>query len=210
MEYGYLKKIRKEVLKRLVKEKRITIISNNCLAAYLYQDYKIEYQSPTIGLQIIPEEFVELCHYFEDYINEELKLDDAPVKEKYAALYGEREVKDLGFPIASLNNISIYLQHYKSFEEAKNKWDRRVKRINYERLFFILVDAESNLSRKLLLQFDSLPINKKILTGNIDNGDIDSVIFIPGIGEKKTWFECGKYGRKVYEQYKWYKWFNNG
>ena len=51
--------------------------------------------------------------------------------------------------------------HYKSKEEAAEKWNRRKERIQWDNLFFKM--SEQNLCNpEILKKFDSLPAEKKI------------------------------------------------
>ena len=39
-----------------------------------------------------------------------------------------------------LDDIEIHFNHYISFEEAKNKWDERKRRINYDNIYIVMYD----------------------------------------------------------------------
>lgn len=45
---------------------------------------------------------------------------------------------NLSYPVGKLDDIKIYFQHYHSEQEAKQKWEERCKRINFENLFILL------------------------------------------------------------------------
>ena len=51
----------------------ITIISNNCSGARIQQDLKMQYQSPTINLQILPEEYPKFCKNLKRYLSCNIK-----------------------------------------------------------------------------------------------------------------------------------------
>ena len=57
----------------LLKNKNITIFSNNCLAGFLYQKYGLKYLSPTIGANIEPSHFIKFCQNYKYYISLELE-----------------------------------------------------------------------------------------------------------------------------------------
>lgn len=115
----------------------MTIISNNCSGAYEMRILGINpYTSPTVFLQILPTEYGKFCSNFKQYMQYELvEYVDFSEEHKYAMQ------KLLGFiptfPCALLGDIAILFQHEKSFSVAKEKWDRRKKRIDYDNVYFM-------------------------------------------------------------------------
>lgn len=45
----------------ILQKKRISIISNNCIAGYIYKYFGMKFLSPTINLQIAPSDFIKFC-----------------------------------------------------------------------------------------------------------------------------------------------------
>ena len=62
------------------------------------------------------------------------------------------------YPIAKLNDIKIYFNHYPSFEIAKSRWDERKTRINYDNLLFETTCENLNDAK----EFDSLHYEHKL------------------------------------------------
>ena len=78
---------------------------------------------------------------------------------KYRDIIEERGQQNI--PIGKLDDIEIFFLHYKSEKEAREKWERRAKRINYENLIFKF--SKMNLcSDEDLREFDALEGNKKL------------------------------------------------
>jgi uncharacterized protein (DUF1919 family) len=192
--------------KEIKKLEPFTIISNNCIAGFLYQDYNIKYYSPTIGLQFPQNDFVKFCDNFEYYINCELE-ECNDKKQKIFTLLGGGKID---FPVGKIDDITIFFQHYQTFETAKEKWNERKTRINKERLFFIFV-VYDNTPTEIIKAFEALPIKNKIIITNSD-------IFISSIAfslhnRKNPWYEKMNnkiFPKKYYEQYNFYNWFING
>ena len=68
-------------------------------------------------------------------------------------------------PIGKLDDIEIIFLHYHSENEAREKWDRRKKRVNYEDIF--LKFSMMNLCTEIdLKNFDKLPMKNKIMLTN--------------------------------------------
>jgi uncharacterized protein (DUF1919 family) len=182
---------------------KITIITNNCIAGFLYQKYGIKYYSPTIGLQFPQDDFVKFCSNFEYYINCNLEESINKKQNIFTALGGDK----INFPVGKIDDIIIFFQHYSNFDDAKMKWELRKKRINHNRLFFIFI-AYDNTPIKILKLFEDLPIKNKIIITNKECPECKiSFALHNGL---KPWFEemnGGIFNKKFYEQYDFYKWF---
>lgn len=150
------KKLRKYRANKL-KNKDFTIISNNCWAGSVYRRFGMPYNTPTVGLYFFAEDYVKFCHNLKKYLSKPLtfiKVEDS----KYKEIILERNQQNL--PIGKLDDVEIVFMHYKSEQEAKEKWDRRVKRVNYDNLIFKF--SKMNLcSIEDLINFDRLDVKKK-------------------------------------------------
>ena len=51
-----------------------TIISSNCFAGRIMQDLKMEYNSPTLGLWMMPDDFAVFCSDLEHYLNADIQI----------------------------------------------------------------------------------------------------------------------------------------
>jgi uncharacterized protein (DUF1919 family) len=191
--------------RKLLKNGNITLISNNCISGFLYQKYGMKYYSPTIGLQFTQEGFLKLCKNFEQYMQEELLESEDKMLEDFIKLGGS----GVNFPVGKLGDITIYFQHYRTFEEAKTKWDERKSRINKNRTFFIFVGYD-NTPKEIFEEYDKLPIKNKLLLTN--EKIIESKNILVMKNGKKIWFDEieNSNGLKYYEQFDYYKWFMNG
>ena len=99
----------------------VTILSSNCLGGCIAHDLNLRFNSPTINLWMTPKDFIRFCSDLRTYTQSELQ---------FIELEGFRE----GHPVAKLNNITIYFQHYHTEEEARTKWRERCKRINFDNI----------------------------------------------------------------------------
>lgn len=117
---------RKLILKNKILGEK-TLITNTCIGGRLYHDYNQKFLSPTIDLYIKPKDFVKFCCNLKEYLNYELVED--------------KNKKINNFVVAKLNDIYIYFSHTNyTFEIAKQNWERRKKRINYEDIIVIATD----------------------------------------------------------------------
>ena len=66
------------------------------------------------------------------------------------------------FPVATVGNVEIQFLHYHSDEEAREKWTRRVKRINWNNIF-VKFDGGKGATPDLIQEFDRLPFPRLTL-----------------------------------------------
>ena len=83
--------------KRL-KNRDFTIISNNCFAGWVYRIYNLPYLSPTVGLFIMPKDYIKLCTNLKYYMNLELKFIN-PLYSRYKNDISSRDDRDTFFTL---------------------------------------------------------------------------------------------------------------
>lgn len=49
----------------------------------------------------------------------------------------EKNSEKYGYPVGKLEDIHVYFTHYETFEQAKQKWIERLKRLNMDNLYMI-------------------------------------------------------------------------
>lgn len=147
----FIKRRNEKKRKRLV-NKDFTIISSNCIAGVIYHDLGLQFNSPTINLWFEPKDYLIFLENLETF----LESDDLI------------EYKDnrYSYPVGILcGKVKLYFQHYKSFKEAKHKWENRKKRVNTQNIYVIMTDRDK-ATLKEMKAFDRLKYrNKIILTG---------------------------------------------
>jgi uncharacterized protein (DUF1919 family) len=120
----------------------------------------------------------------------------------------------INHPIGMLDDIKIYFQHYNNFEEAKEKWEQRKQRMDYEHLFILFTDRDG-CSEKDLIDFDNLPYKNKVVFVNKPHPNIKSAVYISGFEKEKSVGHCMYYRsllsyKKYYDDFDYVKWFNDG
>lgn len=110
-----------------------TIIANNCWAGVCYEYFGLQKTSPTIGMYFFPDEYLRFLNDIHRYLDEELTVVNSKESRYRDELYrrGQEEVL-----IGILGDVEMVLLHYKSSQLAKEKWDRRVKRINWDNIIY--------------------------------------------------------------------------
>ena len=153
-------------MKRKVKNRHFTIVSDNDWGKKVYDDLGMEYQSPFIGMFIFAPDYIELLSNFEHYMKSPLKF---TLHSKYDG------IKDV-YPIGLLDQkVEIHFYSYKYKQTALNDWNERVKRINWEQLFFKFSD-QYHCREECIEEFNQLPLKNKICFTAMPMGQLDSVI----------------------------------
>lgn len=168
-----------------LKNKDFSIISNNCWGGWYYDRYHLSYLTPTIGLFFPAKDYLKFLsnihHYLDDCELEKISFDDS----KYQELLLDKEAKGwLLVPareliITRLDDIEIVFIHYDSFEDAKSKWDRRKKRINWDNIIFKYND-QNGFELEDYEEFKKLNLpNKVFFTSNPKLKNEKSIYYIP-------------------------------
>ena len=175
----------------------ISLIASNCNGALILHDLGVRFNSPFVNLWIKPNDYIKLLKDFDRYMAEEMT-----------------EIKEDGidYPVGKLGDVTIYFQHYDSFEQAREKWNERKTRINKDNLFVLFTDRDG-CTYENLVEYDSLPYNKVVFT-NKPYPEIKSSFYIKGFENLDSVGHCFEYmpGKKIkyYDQFDSVKWFNKG
>lgn len=144
-----------------------TIISNNCVGGVISHDLGQRFCSPTVNLYFRAADYIKFIKNLRYY----LSLDP------------EMEETDLSYPVGRLDDIKVYFMHYHSFDEARQKWNERKRRIDYENLYFIMTEKEG-CTRDILEEFDSLDYKNKVALTHIDYPAIRCAHYMRGFDSK--------------------------
>ena len=150
----YLRRIVRLFYRKRLRNKSFSLITNNCIGGIISHDLHLKFQSPTINLFFTNEDFICFCQHLKYYLS-------LPVEE---------EITDKNYPVGVLRgqygDVHLYFMHYVSFSEAKQKWEERSSRVNWNNLFIIMEAQKCDES--ILRQFDELEsLNKVVLTNGI-------------------------------------------
>lgn len=133
------------------------IIADNCWGGSIYQWYERPYNTPFVGLAVYGDCYIKLLSNFDYYMSKNLVFQKTS-KHPFSG-------RLLNYPVGLLDDVEIHFVHYKSLEEAREKWNRRrdrmLKESNKDNYFFKMCD-EWQADHKLLKQFHQLPFKNKI------------------------------------------------
>lgn len=111
--------------KKLLKNNNFSVISQNCIGGVIYNDFGMQFLSPTVNLYFKANDFVKFVRNLKYYIDMDIKI-----------------VWDEEYPIGVLDDIYVHFMHYSTCSEAREAWERRKRRINYDKILIISTDME--------------------------------------------------------------------
>ena len=133
---------------RQLQRSRLSIFSINCFGGHIYHFLGLPFLSPFVNLYLDNEDFIKFLRAPRIYLEERLFYQGQKFDSK----------KTFEFPVATLGNLSIYMMHYKNFEESVEMWERRKHRINWYNIFAVMwTENQEDLEK-----FDELPYGKKV------------------------------------------------
>ncbi len=158
--------------KRKLKNKNVTVISSNCNGAYILHDLGCRFSSPTVNLFFFAYDFLKLLK------NPKIYFEAVPLQIASA----------LPYPVGKVLDITVYFMHYKSFEEAKEKWCERGKRVDYKNIF-VIMSERYGCTYEIIKEFDELPYEHKVIFTHKPYPEFKSAYYIKGFenyGEVKA------------------------
>lgn len=148
-----------------LKTKDFTIISNNCWGGTVYEAYDLPKCSPTVGMFFIAKDYIEFLSDLKGYIGGKLifiKPEESRWKEM-TEISGDKRFGH--YPVGVLSNgkntIEIFFLHYHSEQEARDKWERRINRINWNKIL-VKFNDQNGCTETEVEKFMSLPLKSKL------------------------------------------------
>jgi len=144
-----------------IKHDDFTIISNNCWGTFIYKKYGLPYFSPFVNLVIFAPDYIELLENLSINTLEDIsfiKYQDSKYKDELMRLGIEKD----SYPIGLLNGkYELHFLHYPSEKDAKQKWLRRIKRMNFDKVIVKFSDGDL-FEENMMKRFDNLQFKNKI------------------------------------------------
>lgn len=178
-------------------QNRVTILSDDCFAGYVYNRLGLEFSSPLINIQWDLDEYVR-------FIEKPFFYLDTPLQE---VEFGD--IDNGKYPVAKLGNDSDYvylkLIHNVDFNSALTSWKRRIKRINRNNLVIKMsipsiyddarakkyIDAFEKINYKKILIFKS----KMKIDGALNT---NRFVWSQKNNYRVSWFDFNDYFRAYY------------
>lgn len=145
--------------KKKINKNDFTIISNNCWGGTIYESYNMKKQSPTIGMFIMPEDYLAFIGNLEYYLNQNLEIIDCD-KSKWKNQLCEKSNWGT-YIIGKLDDIELHMLHYHDKKIAEEKWKKRISRVNMNHLL-IKFNDQNGCTLEHIKRFSDLNIKNKI------------------------------------------------
>ena len=126
--------------------------------------------SPFINMYVEPHDFIKFLKSPNEYLSYELNDVTA-------------ENLTENYPVAKLKDIILYGVHYNSFEDMRDSFERRSKRINWSNIYIIMSERDG-CTYEDLLEFDKLEYKHKIVFVHKEMPEIKSACYIKGTESK--------------------------
>ena len=139
-----------------------TIFSPNCWGGITYNTLGLPFNSPFINMFLDHEDYIKFLKNPEYYMNKKLAFIEMRHNEDI----------DIMYPVIELGDITLFFNHYASYEEAVVKWNKRKERIDWNNIFAMSYDEDM----KYIDEFSTLPYKKKVFFGGAENEDIKCLI----------------------------------
>lgn len=177
-----------------------SIICSDCTAGCVCKDLKQQMRSPTRNFYFNADEYIKFCQNLEYYLSLPLTDDSEPIETEYLT--------------AMCGDVRLYLVHYETAEQAKEEWERRKRRVNFNNLFFLMNDRNF-CTEEHIEAFDALPYPNKVCFTHKEYPQYKSTFYITG-SEKDEYLETVTdyvhqwWIRRYYDQFDFVKWLNEG
>ena len=191
------KAINKTFQQRLTNQ-GMSVISANCVGAFILHDLNQPFNSPFVNLYLDPSDFVRYLQNIAFYQAQRLQF-----------IQTEKP-----YPVGLLDDLKVHFMHYHSEKEAKEKWEARSQRLDFDNLFIMMTDKDGGKGAKYedLQALDNLPYPNKVVFTHKPYPELKSAFYIKGFeneGEVGDLFTfSGWNGEKYYDQFDYVSWFN--
>lgn len=138
-----------------------SLIVHTCVGGVIYHRLGLRFLSPTINLWLQIADYVKLCSNLEYYMEKNIEFVESDKK----------------YPVGRIDDITIYFEHYHSEEEAREKWEDRKKRINYNNLYGIAMIHNSKEYEIIKPLLDHNRFKKLCVLSNVKIDD-DRITYI--------------------------------
>ena len=142
-----------------------TIISNNCWGGVIYESYDLPKNTPTAGLFFMADDYIVFVSDLKGNTSRPLEF-IKPENSKYVDQLSKDD-RFGSYPIGKIGDSEISFLHIHSQEEAADKWERRCKRINWDKLI-VKFNDQNGCEESHVKAFSELDFDHKLFFTNKD------------------------------------------
>lgn len=127
-----------------LKNKDFTVLCSNCIGGIIYNRLGHKFLSPTVNMWFSQRDFIKFATNLRHYISQPLTFIETDEKT----------------PVAQCDDIMLHFNHHDNPENAQRDWEKRKSRINYDNLYIIFYNNESErLSLDEIRQIEKVECN---------------------------------------------------
>lgn len=159
--------------RRRLRNKSVSIVSNDCWGGFMYRYLRLPFNSPFIGLFVMPADYVRILA--------DPSILSSPLEfiPKAYSRWLDKIPHPQDYPVGLLpSGIEIHFLHYPDRETARAKWTRRVRRLDWDNAIVKLSD-NYHTTREDMNRFDALPYREKVLFTGTPQPPLQSAIYLP-------------------------------
>lgn len=178
--------------KRLhLKNDNFTILTSTCAGGIIYHRLGKKFMSPTINLWMTETDLLKFVSNIEKYQKAKLEFFDC---------------KELNYPVAKLDDITIYFNHVKTEKDAIYQWEHRKDRINRDNLFILTSDY--GLSYDEMIKFSKIKCKGLAIFTAKKYLELDFTLHLEYLNGKNSVGEYMSDHTKILDKFKWEKYFD--
>ena len=133
---------------RQLQRSQLSIVAQHCFGGLISHTLGLPFRSPTVNMFFREKDFMKFLRTLPACLNDSLTFKSTRFDE------GTK----LNYPVVTLGDVEIHMNHYGDFDTAVDAWNRRKARINWRNLFVTMYTAGEETAR----EFDALPFGKKV------------------------------------------------
>jgi uncharacterized protein (DUF1919 family) len=155
------RKLAARLMQARVRSRDFSIISNDCFGGMAYEELAMRYETPFVGLFVVPDDYVRLLRKLRSSIEGPLRFRD---HSRHEHINQFREKIERAYPIGVVgDDVEIQFLHYATPDEAAAKWKRRAARLHWNKLRVKMGWHEHAQMDELLREFDAMPFDGKLI-----------------------------------------------
>lgn len=188
---------RRKQMRRKLKNTTPSFLCPNCIGGILFHDLGLQFRSPTVNTMMLQTDFVKFVLDMDGYLANELVFFQHP---------------EYDFPCARLSDITVHFNHYKTEQEAAQKWKDRIGRIDRDNLF-VFLEERDGLTPEQMKSLSELRVRGLVIFTANSYPDIPYALQIPkyqpegevgNILARSFWDDSREYER----YFDFVEWFN--
>lgn len=192
---------RRKKMKESLKKESITFLTPNCIGGILFHDLGLKFMSPTVNLMMSQTDFLKFVKNLDAYLNGKFTY----------FKHQEYECPCAYLVAEGLPRITVHFTHYKTREEAENKWNSRKLRIDKNNIF-IFIEERDGITAEELRSLSSLKVRGIVAFTYNEYPDIPYAVYLEEYhkeGEvgnilKRNYFDDSREYEKYFDFVKWF------